>query len=141
MKLYIEIENGQPKNHPALEENLLQAFNEIPVNWVPFERIERPSLGLYEAIVQDVPEYELIDGVYKDVWSIRPMTEAEKLNAQQNEKLRWDALPNRENFTAWMFDEVSCSYIPPIPKPDDGKLYRWDGQTSTWVERTPPTII
>ena len=30
MNLYIEIENGQAKNHPALESNLLEAFGSIP---------------------------------------------------------------------------------------------------------------
>jgi hypothetical protein len=30
MNLRIETENGQPKNHPALEGNILQAFGTIP---------------------------------------------------------------------------------------------------------------
>jgi len=141
MKLYIEIESGLPKNHPALEENLIQAFGCIPNTWVSFERIERPSLNLYETVTQELPKYELSNGIYKDVWSIRPMTEAEKVVIQQHEKDRWAALPNRENFTAWTFDEATCSYISPVPKPDDGKLYRWDGNSNTWVERAPPTII
>ena len=29
MKLYIEAENNQPKNHPAFEDNLIQAFGQI----------------------------------------------------------------------------------------------------------------
>ena len=63
------------------------------------------------------------------------------LAKQQAVKDRWNSLPNRENFTAWVFDETSCLYIPPIPMPDDDKLYRWDGTVNNWVEVTPPAII
>jgi hypothetical protein len=141
MKLYIQTENGQPVNHPALEENLLQAFGVIPDNWIAFERIERPQIGVYDLFDQDYPEYQLDGGVYKDVWLIRPMNELEKTAKQQVVKDRWDSLPNRENFTAWVFDEVTCSYIPPVPRPDDGKLYQWDGAVNNWIEVTPPAII
>jgi hypothetical protein len=140
MKLYIETENNLPKNHPALEENLLQAFGTVPSHWLPFERVERPLLGVYDVLDQDYPEYQLIDGVYKDVWMIRPMDDVEKDAKQQAIKNAWVSLPNYENFTSWVFDEVTCSFIPPVPRPDDGKLYRWDGAVNNWVEVTPPTI-
>ena len=141
MKLYIETENGLPINHPALEENLLQAFGEIPTHWKPFLRVERPTLAAYQALNTQEPEYLLVDSVWTDVWSIRDMTADEIAFKQQAAKKDWALLPNRENFTAWVFDEVTCSYIPPVPRPDDGKLYRWDGTMSNWVEVTPPAII
>jgi len=53
MKLYIETENGQVKNHPAFEDNLIQAFGQVPEHWVPFERVERPVLGQYEVMVSE----------------------------------------------------------------------------------------
>jgi hypothetical protein len=141
MKLYIETENNLPKNHPALEENLLQAFGNIPEHWVPFERIERPKLGVYDVFDQEEPEYQIVDGIYKDVWMVRPMDEAEKTAKQQEIKDAWVLLPNRENFATWVFDEVTCSYISPVPRPDDGKLYRWDGAVNNWIEVAPPAII
>lgn len=76
MKLYIETENNQIKNHPAFEENLMQAFGAIPANWVPFERVEQPVLDIYE--VYEGVTYELIDGIVKDVHHVRAMTEEEK---------------------------------------------------------------
>jgi hypothetical protein len=141
MKLYIQIENGQPVNHPAIEENLIQAFGSIPDNWIAFERIERPQIGVYDLFDQDYPEYQLVDGIYKDVWLIRPMNELEISVKQQEVKDAWASLPNSENFTAWVFDEVTCSYILPVPRPDDGKLYQWDGAVNNWVEVTPSAII
>ncbi len=141
MKLYIETENGQFKNHPALEENLLQVFGKVPTNWVFFERVEKPQLGVYEVFVQEEPEYQLVDGVYKDVWLVRPMNEIEKEAKQQYTKDLWAKLPNFENCTAWVFDESVCSYIPPFPRPNDGKLYRWDGTLNSWVELSAPIEI
>ncbi len=141
MKLYIETENTLPKNHPALEENLLQTFGVIPENWIAFERVERPQLNVYDVLDQEYQEYQLVDGIYKDVWMVRPMNDVEISAKQQRVKDNWVLLPNRENFSAWVFDEATCSYIPPVPRPDDGKLYRWDGTVNNWIEITPPAII
>jgi hypothetical protein len=120
---------------------LLQAFGVIPDNWVSFERIERPQLNVYDVLDQEYPEYQLFDGVYKDVWMVRPMNDTEISAKQQRVKDSWASLPNCENLSAWVFDEATCSYIPPVPRPDDGKLYRWDGAVNNWVEVTPPAII
>jgi hypothetical protein len=76
MNLYIETENSQIKNHPAFEENLIQAFGEVPFNWVPFIRVEIPIIDIYE--VYEGVTYELVNGVYTDVHHVRPMTEEEK---------------------------------------------------------------
>ena len=76
MNLYIETENGQTKNHPASEDNLIQAFGLVPSDWEPFDRIERPVPGVYE-VVPDQSIYQKVDGVWKDVWPLRPMTAEE----------------------------------------------------------------
>lgn len=140
MKLYIETENGQPKNHPAFEDNLLQAFGAIPDHWVPFKRIEKPDLGAYDVLEAEQPEYQLVDDVYKDVWSIRPMTNEEKVIKNQEIKDIWSSLPNRENFTSWTFNEELGSYVPPIPRPETG-IYKWNGEINNWEEIPTPTEI
>jgi hypothetical protein len=76
MKLYIETENNQIKNHPAFEENLMQAFGTIPAQWILFERVEQPVLNIYE--VYEGVTYEWVDGIVKDVHSVRDMTDEEK---------------------------------------------------------------
>ena len=77
MNLFIQVEDGQPVNHPAFEDNLVQAFGVVPNNWEPFIRIERPTPGTYEVLESDQPTYQKVDGVWTDVWSLRPMTEDE----------------------------------------------------------------
>jgi hypothetical protein len=133
MKLFIEIDNNNPKGHPAFEQNLIQAFGKIPENWVPFERLPLPQLDTYEILESEYSEYRYIDGVYKDVWNVRTMNEQEKSELQELVKTRWNSLPNIENFTAWIFDDSSCSYVPPIPEPTGG-LYRWNGNINNWEE-------
>jgi len=131
MNLYIEIENEQPKNHPAFENNLLQAFGNIPENWKPFERVQRPEIGVYEVLESEQPEYQLINDVYKDVWFVRPMTNEEIEIKKENIITAWN-----NHFSSWVFNETTCTFEPPVPYPQDGKYYQWDEPTINWVEVT-----
>lgn len=134
MNLYIETENGATKNHPAFEDNLIQAFGFIPDQWEAFMRIERPVPSIYQLLESDEPIYTKVDGVWTDVWSLRDMTADEVSAKQQAVKDAWAALPNRNNFIAWTFDDGTCSYQPPIPRPIEGSFF-WQGTTLTWVNR------
>jgi hypothetical protein len=129
MNLYIETENGKPKNHPAFEENLLQAFGVIPDNWVSFVRVERPVIDVYE--VYEGVTYELIGDLYNDVHHVRQMTEEEKTIKQNEVIVEWD-----NHFPSWVFNELLCSFEPPIPYPQDGNQYRWDEPSLSWIELT-----
>jgi hypothetical protein len=37
-------------------------------------------------------------------------------------------------FSAWVLDVETCRYLPPWPKPTDGKHYDWDEEVSDWLE-------
>jgi hypothetical protein len=134
MNLYIQIENENPVNHPAFEDNLMAAFGSIPAHWESFIRVERPTLTVYQVLNNEESTYEKVNGVWTDVWSIRDMTEQEKTAKQQAFKDTWATNPNVANFTAWTFDEATCQYVPPIPKPDGA--FKWDGATNSWVALT-----
>lgn len=133
MNLYIETENEQIKNHPAFEENLLQAFGDIPENWKPFKRVERPDIGVYEVLDPEYSEYQLVDGVYIDVWTTRNMTVEEKIS-KQNETISTWRTKWGDSHLSWVFNKDICAFEPPIVKPQDGKIYRWDESTINWVE-------
>jgi len=137
MNLYIETDsNENPINHPAFEDNLIQAFGSIPDHWEIFTRVERPTPSVYQVLASPNSTYQKINGVWTDVWQLRDMTDAEKSAKQQAVKDAWNSEP-RPNLTAWTFDEATCSYQPPIPMPTDGKNYFWDGTTNTWQVRPP----
>ena len=141
MKLYIETENGQTKNHPAFEDNLLQAFGSIPSHWEPFTRVERPVRGVYEVFESDMPTYQKINGTWTDVWALRPMTDAEKAAKQQAVKDDFNAREQASNWSAWTLDEATCTMVPPIPRPapdqtklDQGIFTFWCGADNNWKD-------
>ena len=136
MNLYIQIENGQPINHPIMEDNLRQAFPEMDLNNLPetfarFERVPSPGVGIYE--VSEGTTYEWVDGIVKDVHHIRAMTLEERTAKQDAAKDEWQ---QQGGFASWIFNEEMCYFEPPIPYPADGKIYVWAESTTSWVEFT-----
>ena len=141
MNFYIETENGQTKNHPAFEDNLLQAFGAIPEHWEPFVRVERPTLGVYQLLESDEAVYAKVDGVWTDVWSVRNMTVEEKTAKQQEAIAAFNSREQAENWSAWTLDEATCTMQPPIPRPEpdqtkmDAKIFTmWCGAENNWKD-------
>lgn len=141
MNLYIETENGLVKNHPAFEDNLLQAFGSIPAHWEPFVRVDRPLLGVYEIMEPDEPTYEKVNGIWVDVWHKRDMTTEEKIARQQIVITAFNSREQAENWSAWTFDEATCTMMPPIPRPDadetkiaNGVMVFWCGADANWKD-------
>lgn len=139
MQLYIRIKDGQPFEHPIFADNFCQAFPDVDINNLPsefakFERVETPTLGIYEVLASETPTYELVDGVYKDVWHKRDMTDEEKTQKQQLAKDRFHNHEQSENWSAWVFDEETCTMKPPIPRPPkiDGVVTMWCGAENNW---------
>jgi len=141
MNLFIRIKDGQTFGNPIFEKNFCEAFPNVDVTNLPpefarFERIERPEVGIYEVMTSDEPTYELIDGIYKDVWHKRDLTDVEKASKQQAIRDTFNAREQASNWSAWTLDEVTCTMIPPIPRPApvEGKDIRWCGADNNWKE-------
>jgi hypothetical protein len=83
--------------------------------------------------------YAKVDGVWTDVWSVRPMT-AEEITAKKEAIKQavidaWALIPNAFNFTAWVYDEETQRMVAPIPRPvEEGKIFRWSGADNNWKE-------
>lgn len=135
-KLFIQVDTqGNPVNHPATEVNLMDALGMIPDDWEPFVRVAHPTLpSVYHKITDPTPVYQKIDGVWTDTWQTEMMTDEEKALKQQMVKDEWISQPQVDNFSAWTFSEELCRYVPPSPRPRDGKDYFWQGNTNSWVE-------
>jgi hypothetical protein len=114
MELFIRIIDGQPFEHPIMDENFKQAFPKIdtanlPPEFARFERIEQPIIGVYQ--VYEGVTYEWVDGIVKDVHHVYNLTDAEKA-----EKI---ALAMAEPHPdGWVFDEERCGWFP-IPLTTD----------------------
>lgn len=47
-----------------------------------------------------------------------------------------DAFIPPKPFNSWNLNEDTCLWEAPTPYPADGKMYRWDEDTTAWVEVT-----
>lgn len=45
-----------------------------------------------------------------------------------------DAFIPPKPFASWVLDENTCLWQAPVNYPDDGKDYRWDENTVSWIE-------
>ena len=136
MNLYIQTQNNQPVNHPAFEDNLIQAFGVVPEHWEPFTRIERPIPGVYQMLESGEAVYAKVNGVWADVWTVRDLTAEEKTAKQQAVVTAFNDRPQASNWSAWALDEATCTMQPPIPRPDpvEGKIVFWCGADANWKE-------
>jgi len=87
MELFIQIRNGQPFEHPIFGDNFRQAFPEVDVDNLPpefakFERIEQNVTPATFEVAEST--YTRVDGIVKDVWTIRPMTTEEEAQKRQD---------------------------------------------------------
>ena len=132
MRLFIRLQDGQPFEHPIMEDNFVAAFPKVDLNNLPnwvaeFRRVQVGEPGVYEVYVGS--HYEWNGPIVEDVHVFRDMTEAEKLAKQNEVKEDWA----QNGFPSWIFDEGTCAFNPPVPYPDDGGKYRWDEETTSWV--------
>lgn len=49
-----------------------------------------------------------------------------------------DAFIPPKPYASWVLNEETCLWDAPVAMPDDGKFYRWDEDTLSWVEVNPP---
>ena len=45
-----------------------------------------------------------------------------------------DAFIAPKPFNSWVLDEATCQWNSPVPYPSDGKNYRWNEESLSWVE-------
>lgn len=47
-----------------------------------------------------------------------------------------DAFIPPKPYSSWVLNETICRWEAPVPYPQDGKNYRWDEASGSWVEIT-----
>lgn len=111
MELYIRIVDGQPFEHPIIGANFRQAFphidvNNLPAEFVKFERVECPYLATTFQV--DEAAYQWDNGIVKDVWFVREMTDEERAAKMQE-------LTDSANRTVEFFKETAQGKIDSAP--------------------------
>ena len=49
-----------------------------------------------------------------------------------------DAFISPKPYNSWVLNETSCLWGAPTPMPNDGKIYSWDEETTSWIEMSSP---
>jgi hypothetical protein len=44
-------------------------------------------------------------------------------------------------YNYFIFDATTCSFIPPVPYPDDGFKYYWIDEARSWIKLPSTTVI
>jgi len=136
--LYIQVQDGQTVNHPVLQQNLMDVFGEIPAHFEEFTRIPMPNpgtLGVFQKFQEtyETPNYQKVDGVWQDTWTVVDMTaeeKAAKIAAVQSQP---------QMFSSWTFNPDTCTWSAPVPLPADSGTgtppiqYMWNEVTKTWA--------
>lgn len=146
--LYIKIVDGIAVDYPILGENLVSLFpaidlDQLPSNFARFQKTPRPNHGIYE-----LSEYSYAansQGVYTEVWTVRPMTNHEKTQQQDLVKSNFKQLNGP---SSWIFDEEKCLMVAPVPRPDAvaptvsslGTIYTWNEATVSWAATEVPML-
>ena len=47
-----------------------------------------------------------------------------------------DAFIAPQSYPSWTLNEDTCNWEAPVAYPDDGEDYRWNEETTSWIERT-----
>jgi hypothetical protein len=47
-----------------------------------------------------------------------------------------DAFIPPKPFNSWVLNDTTCLWDPPTPMPEDGKIYVWNEETTSWQEVT-----
>lgn len=83
MKLFIQIKDGQPYEHPIMDWNMRDAFPDVdfdnlPEGFANFIRVNEPDVPFGEYEVPYLSHYAWVGDVVKDIWAVRPMTDEER---------------------------------------------------------------
>ena len=46
---------------------------------------------------------------------------------------RLDAFIPKKLYESWILDEETCTWLPPVPHPDDVRPHYWDEEQKNWV--------
>ena len=90
--------------------------------------------------------YNMRGGVYYDPSTNQPAEDQSVIESDETRQRKnyagigytydkdRDAFIPPKPFDSWVLNEKTCLWQAPVAMPDDGKDYRWDEDTTSWVE-------
>lgn len=97
-------------------------------------------------VIVGIDENQLIDGLSPEEWygNFRNQ-KCVRTSYNNNIRVRYagigyrydearDAFIAPQPYISWTFNETTLDWQPPIPYPNDGKVYQWDEANLRWIE-------
>ena len=101
--------------------------NEAPGNWEQYYGAKRTSFntrgGVYYDPITNQPDLDQTKSFRKNYAGIGYTYDAVR-----------DAFIPPKPYGSWLLDEQTCLWSPPVPYPQDGKIYAWGELSLTWIE-------
>tara|TARA_Y100000296_G_scaffold65719_1_gene77447 strand:- start:119 stop:487 length:369 start_codon:yes stop_codon:yes gene_type:complete len=120
MSHFAEIKDGIVQRVLVIEQDVLDSGNwGDPDNWIQTSYNTRG--GIHYAPNSNTPD----DGI-----ALRKNYAGKGYTYDQTR----DAFIPPQPYPSWLLDEETCLWNAPIPRPDDGKMYDWNEDTTSWVE-------
>ena len=120
MSHFAEIKDGIVQRVLVIEQDVLDSGNwGDPDNWIQTSYNTRG--GIHYAPNSNTPD----DGI-----ALRKNYAGKGYTYDQTR----DAFIPPQPYPSWLLDEETCLWNAPTARPDDDKMYRWDEDTTSWVE-------
>lgn len=108
--------------------------------------------NLVTEVITGIDETELIEGLPPEVW-YGNFRNQKCIRTSYNGNIRKnfagvgytydaerDAFIAPKLYDSWLLDEATCTWVAPIPYPDDGERYQWDEVAGDWVVEQLPAV-
>lgn len=104
----------------------INVINDIDVNYLPFPASEPVGIAYLTEWSGGYSNWKQTSeiGEYRKHYAGQNFTYDSNLNA---------FIPPKP-FASWLLNTELCIWTPPVPYPNDGKLYSWDESTKSWFD-------
>jgi hypothetical protein len=104
------------------------------------------SNNIVTEVIVGIDENQLIEGITPEQWYGQfRQQKCIRTSYNNNIRVRYagigyrydevrDAFIAPQPYLSWTFNETTLDWQPPVPYPNDGKLYQWSEQTLQWIE-------
>tara|TARA_B100000900_G_scaffold389164_1_gene381841 strand:+ start:440 stop:814 length:375 start_codon:yes stop_codon:yes gene_type:complete len=124
MAHYAKVTDGKVTRVIVAEAEFFKTFvDDSPGNWIQTSYNTRG--GIHYQPNSDTPSSDQSKALRKNYAGIGWTYDSEK-----------DAFYEPQPYASWTLNTTTCLWEPPIAKPTDGKSYRWDETSKSWVEIT-----
>jgi hypothetical protein len=123
MSYYAKVNEGFVVNVIRADESFFEIFiDDEPGQWIQTSYNTRG--GVHYLPDSDVPSPDQSKALRKNYAGVGYAYDSQR-----------DAFIPPKTFPSWVLDDETCQWVPPVASPSDGKIYVWNEDTLSWIEK------